>query len=126
MGGAPGLAASGLARKHSNGLNPCTRTPRALGADVTLVALHEDRATAEGATEDAFAELERIEEAMSLYRPHSQLCRLNRDGVLDRPDPRLVTVLRAAADVFERSDGAFDATVQPLWTLYADARKSGR
>src|SRR6185503_16682220 len=55
-----------------------------------------------------------------------QLSRLNRDGVLDHPDPYLVEVLRAAASVSERSGGAFDATVQPLWQIYADAKKAGR
>src|SRR5262245_21420668 len=97
VGGAGGLAALGLARQNSNGLNSVSRTSWALGADVTLPVLHENRRTAERAIDDAFAELERIEEAMSLYRPHSQLCRLNREGALDHPDPYLVTVLRASA-----------------------------
>jgi len=125
VGGAGGLAALGLSRM-SSGLKSVSRTSWALGADVTLTALHEDRRTAELAIDDAFAELERIEEAMSLYRPHSQICRLNRDGVLDHPDPYLVEVLRAAAAVSERSGGAFDATVQPLWKLHAEAKKAGR
>jgi len=124
MGGAGGLAALGLARETSTRL--FSRTSWALGADVTLTVLHDDRRTAERAMDDAFGELERIEEAMSLYRPHSQLSRLNRDGVLDHPDPYLVEVLRAAASVSERSGGAFDATVQPLWQIYADAKKAGR
>jgi thiamine biosynthesis lipoprotein len=129
MGGAGGLAAMGLAGHQAlcrGGLQKAERTSWALGADVSLTALHEDRHTAELALDDAFGELERIEEAMSLYRPHSQLCRLNRDGILDDPDPYLVDVLRAAAAVSERSDGAFDATVQPLWRAYADAKKAGR
>lgn len=126
MGGAGGLAALGLAGKNSLGLKPFCRTSWALGADVSLTVLHDDRRAAETAIDDAFAELERIEEAMSLYRPHSQLSRLNRDGALENPDPYLVEVLRTAAVVSERSDGAFDATVQPLWKLYADAKKAGR
>lgn len=126
VGGAGGLAALGLACKNSNRLKSVTRTSWALGANVSLTALHEDRRTAEAAIDDAFVELERIEEAMSLYRPHSQLCRLNREGVLENPDPYLVEVLRAAASAGERSGGAFDATVQPLWKLYADAKKDGR
>jgi len=125
MGGAGGLAAFGLACRNTAGLKSFSRTSWALGADVTLTVLHDDRRTAEGAIDDAFGELDRIEEAMSLYRPHSQLSRLNRDGVLGNPDPYLVEVLRAAAAVSARSGGAFDATVQPLWKLYADAKKAG-
>lgn len=56
---------------------------------------------------------------MSIYRPESQILRLNRDGVLVQPDPSLVEVLRHAAQVSERSGGAFDVTVQPLWEIYA-------
>jgi FAD:protein FMN transferase len=122
LGGAGGLAALPALR---SGLKKVERTSWALGADVSITALHEDGRNAAHAIDDAFAQLERIEEAMSLYRPQSQICRLNRDGVLENPDPYLVTVLRAAAETSERSGGAFDATVQPLWSLYAEARKSG-
>src|SRR4030095_8009673 len=94
-----------LACKNSNGLKSCSRTSWALGADVTLTVLHEDADTAERAIDDAFGELERIEEAMSLYRPHSQLRRLNRDGALENPDPYLVEGLRAAAADSERRGG---------------------
>jgi thiamine biosynthesis lipoprotein len=54
-----------------------------------------------------------------LYRPDSQLCRLNHDGVLERPHPDLVKVLRSAVDWSRLTDGAFDPTVQPLWNLYS-------
>lgn len=123
MGGAGGLACLGLIPSKPQ---KATRTSQALGAAVSITALHEDRREAGRAIDDAFAELERIEEAMSLYRPHSQIRRLNREGILRQPDPYLVQVLRAAAEVSARSDGAFDATVQPLWQLYDEARKEGR
>lgn len=127
LGGAGGLAAlSALPGLGRGSLQKVERSARALGSDLTLTLLHEDRAEADRAIDEAFLEIDRIEEAMSLYRPHSQLCRLNREGVLDRPDPRLVSVLRAAEDASRRSDGAFDATVQPLWALYAEAGRSGR
>ncbi len=127
MGGAGGLAALGLTPSlRRRRLEKAGRTSQALGAQVSITALHEDRREAELAIDAAFAELNRIEEAMSLYRPHSQICRLNRDGVLERPDPYFVEVLQAAAGVSARSDGDFDATVQPLWELYAAARRNGR
>ncbi len=127
VGGAGGLASLGLMSGfRSGGLHKAERSDRALGADVSITALHEDPRNAAQAVDAAFAELDRIEETMSLYRPHSQLCRLNREGILDNPDPSLVEVLSAARSVSERSDGAFDATVQPLWQLYAEAQKEGR
>ena len=63
---------------------------------------------------------------MSIYRPHSQLSRLNRDGHLRNPHPYLIDVLRFAGSISERAGGAFDISVQPLWELYAAARSTGK
>jgi thiamine biosynthesis lipoprotein len=105
-------------------LQSATRTSWALGSEVSMTALHERQDVARDAVDAAFAELELVEELMSIYRPHSQLCRLNRDGVLDNPHPYFIEVLRHAQTVSQRSDGAFDITVQPLWSLYAEAKKA--
>jgi thiamine biosynthesis lipoprotein len=69
--------------------------------------------------DQAFAELELVEQVMSIYRPTSQLCQLNRDRALDHPHPYLLEVLEAARAMSQRSDGAFDITVQPLWELFS-------
>jgi thiamine biosynthesis lipoprotein len=95
------------------------RQSKALGADVTMTVLHAHESVAHAALDAAFAELERVESVMSLYRPESQLCRLNRDGVVENPDPFFVEVLRHAAQVSRQSGGAFDVSVQPLWELCA-------
>lgn len=94
-----------------------SQSSKALGATVTMTVLHAVESAANAALDAAFAELERIESVMSLYRPESQISRLNREGVLANPDARFVEVLRFAADVTEKSGGAFDVTVQPLWAL---------
>ncbi len=99
------------------GLRRMSRQSKALGASVTMTALHADESAADAALNAAFAELERIEDVMSLYRPESQVSRLNRDGMLEKPDASLIEVLRHAADVSEKSGGAFDVSVQPLWAL---------
>ncbi|HTH15158.1 MAG TPA: FAD:protein FMN transferase, partial [Magnetospirillum sp.] len=54
-----------------------------------------------------------------LYRDTSVLCRLNRDGGLTAPPMELVELLSQAAAMSALSGGRFDATVQPLWELYA-------
>jgi thiamine biosynthesis lipoprotein len=102
---------------RQGGTQPFSRSSKALGATVTMTVLHEDEGAANSALEAAFAELEHIENVMSLYRPESQISRLNRDGVLTNPDVSLVEVLRFAAEVARKSGGAFDVTVQPLWSL---------
>jgi thiamine biosynthesis lipoprotein len=107
------------------GLSVVGRKSWALGSDVSIVALHANRETANLAIDAALAELERIERAMSLYRPDSQINLLNRDGSLSEPNPLLVLALKSAAQTSQRSGGAFDATVQPLWTVYEDAHRVG-
>jgi thiamine biosynthesis lipoprotein len=96
-----------------------------LGTKVSLTVVHDDPRAADTALSAAFAALDRVEEVMSLYRPHSQLVRLNRQKVLADPHPDLVTVLTAAEELSRRTNGAFDVTVQPLWTVFARAQRSG-
>jgi thiamine biosynthesis lipoprotein len=102
------------------------RTSHALGSSVTLSVWHRDEAAAEAALDAAFAELERVESLMSLYRAESQLSQLNQQAVLDDPHPHLITVLEYASSMAEETHGAFDVTVQPLWEIYHQARKQNR
>jgi thiamine biosynthesis lipoprotein len=125
-GGAAGLGlwhALGGARGSS--LELVRRSACAMGTDVTIVALHASRPRAEGAIDAAFREIDLVDELMSLYRPDSELSRLNRDRILEHPHPYLLSVLRQAQRVSIASDGAFDVTVQPLWELYAGAVSRG-
>ena len=92
----------------------------ALGAKAGMTLVHPDEATAKKLILLAVDEIERLENIFSLYRDHSEITRLNRDGYLDTPSPDLVTLLSTARQISELTDGAFDVTVQPLWRLYAD------
>lgn len=64
-------------------------------------------------------EVARLEDIFSLYRPQSQLSRLNRDGVLTAPAPELLNVLSLCTALHQASDGAFDPSIQPLWYALA-------
>lgn len=131
LGVSLGCAATALGGMHYSStadkpLQRFTRTSQALGTCVSITLLARDDRWAGQAAEAAFAEIDAIEDALSLYRHGSDLRRLNRDGVLNNPDPRLVEVLRYAVQVSQASRGAFDVTVQPLWELYASARRAGK
>ncbi len=115
----------GLSRIGS-GLRMVERSAAALGSSVSMTAFHADVRVGERALDAAFEELARVERVMSLYRVDSQLCRLNRDGVLIDPDPYLVQVLQQAVEASRQSNGAFDPTVQPIWIAYANAKRFGR
>lgn len=92
----------------------------ALGAPARIVLEHPDAAAAERLFAACAREIERLEGEFSLHRPDSALSRLNRDGRLDAPSLDMVRLLGAARRFGALTDGAFDVTVQPLWTLYAN------
>ncbi len=120
-GNEPGANEGGAAA----GLVAARRSAWAFGAQVSVTVLHERRQTAEDAASAALAELGYVEQACSLYRPDSALSRLNRDGELSDAPAALLEALAAASRMSERSAGAFDATVQPLWTIWADSDRLG-
>lgn len=120
-----GAALAGL-RQPPVSQQPVSRTSRALGADVSMTVLGLPPAAAERALDAAFGELETVERLMSIYRPDSQLSTLNRTGRLDDAHPYFMQVLQAADEAWRLSDGAFDATVQPLWDAYSAAKANGR
>ncbi|MCA9176947.1 MAG: FAD:protein FMN transferase, partial [Planctomycetales bacterium] len=70
--------------------------------------------------DDAFALLDELENQLSLYRPESDLSRLNRTGALDSAGRHLLAVLGESARMSRATQGAFDVTIQPLWRAYAD------
>ncbi len=59
---------------------------------------------------EAEAEVERLEQIMSRFRPDSELSHLNRDGVLDASQD-LAEVVELALAARERTGGRFDPTI---------------
>lgn len=91
----------------------------ALGAPASLILHHGgDTAGAQAALAATLAELSRLEAMFSLFRADSVLSRLNRAGRIDHAPPEFTTLLRTALDMAALSNGVFDPSIQPLWTLY--------
>ncbi|MEM7386147.1 MAG: FAD:protein FMN transferase, partial [Verrucomicrobiota bacterium] len=91
---------------------------KALGTRASLTLLHADAAQAREAIREVLETLNEIEDILSLYRPHSQISRLNETGFFRDPDPHFLTVLNCAQQLSKHSSGAFDITVQPLWDVF--------
>lgn len=91
----------------------------ALGADAMIQLHHPDAAAAKRLIELSLAEVARLERVFSLYDEQSSLCVLNRSGSLNDPPLELVELLGQSEQFSRMTAGAFDATVQPLWDLYA-------
>ncbi|MDD7985136.1 FAD:protein FMN transferase [Lentisphaera marina] len=106
------------AHAEKAGLKKVVRHSHGLGTKMTFTLFHNDEKLAHQALEEAMAKIELVENLMSLYRPESQLCQLNREGLLRNPHPLFVDVLKRTQETSALSDGAFDITVQPLWKLF--------
>lgn len=121
--GATGLFGAGRSTEQGE-----VRTGAALafGRAITATVVHPDARQAELAILEALAAAQGVERLMSGHCAGSQVFRLNRDGFLDRPDPRLLAVLAQARRLSELSRGAFDVTVQPLWQVFDAAAATGR
>lgn len=94
----------------------------ALGAAASIALAHPEAPRLIAA---ARAEIDRLEDVFSLWRPGSALARLNAAGALDAPPFELVECLALADAVHSASGGAFDPTVQPLWAAHARAWAAG-
>jgi FAD:protein FMN transferase len=96
-----------------------------LGTTLSLRAGHANGARADAGLDAAVAAIRHVEQHMSLFIADSALCRLNRDGVLHHPHPDLVQIFKLAQQVSQKSQGAFDVTVQPLWQVWQKAKQAG-
>ncbi|HSR72737.1 MAG TPA: FAD:protein FMN transferase [Kiloniellales bacterium] len=117
-------ALAGLPLLNSAGTVRGAAAPRfawrgiALGARAELVVAHPDAAAARRAARFCLDEVMRLERAFSLFRPDSELSRLNRRGTLASPSLDLRVLLAEAQRFGALTAGAFDPTVQPLWQLH--------
>lgn len=94
----------------------------AMGTRFDITAVHPDPAKGKAAIEAAWAEIERVEELISEWRPSSKVSEINRNaGVAPVPVPKeLFQLIRRSLRVSQLTDGAFDITflsVGRLWNF---------
>jgi thiamine biosynthesis lipoprotein len=111
----------------------CTATPAAdtpprlversrlsMGSTLRLAAWTRDQAGAEAAFNDVFAEFDRLEQMMSVWREGSDILRLNH-AAGDHPvpvAPEMIEVLTEARQISEWTGGKFDVTFGALSGLW--------
>jgi len=99
----------------------------AMGSTYSLVLYGEDRSRLEGASEDAFEEVRRLDRMLSNYRPESEWSEVNRHAA-ERPvtvSTELFQLLSACVDYSRQSEGAFDISVGPLMKVWGFYKGSG-
>jgi FAD:protein FMN transferase len=125
---AGGLAAGAwLARGWmADGLSAFRRYGVALGTSVSIVVAHDKGGEAHAALDCAWREIASVDRHLSLFDATSALSKLNAEGRLDDPPAIVREAIDQALALASITDGAFDPTVQPLWTTYARAHRAGR
>jgi len=113
---------------REGGLYKETRT--IMGTYVTITAERGGlpEIVVRAAVSDAFAEIGRVDDLMSTYKPESQLSLVNSragEGPV-RVDPELADTVKDALDVAKMTGGGFDPTVEPLVKLWGIASKDAR
>lgn len=95
---------------------PVLRRHYAMGTVFEIVTYRTDSVEASQVMGQAFQEIDRLEQVMSLYKPASELSRLNRTAHLQAQtvSPDLYQVIHESLYYSELSDGAFDITAGPL------------
>jgi thiamine biosynthesis lipoprotein len=102
------------------------RKLQGFGTTLAIKAGHTDQTVLDKALDEAVKLLQHLDQILSLFRADSAVSQLNTEGVLRKPPPELVKVLRVAQSVSARSEGAFDVTVQPLWLVFNAAKQKAR
>jgi FAD:protein FMN transferase len=99
----------------------------AMGTTFTIFVYAANQEKASEYFEIAFDEIERVEEALSDYRPTSELSRINRlaSNEAVTTDPEVFKFLQTSMDFSRKSDGAFDITVGPLMRAWGFFRGKG-
>lgn len=113
--GVAGFRAAASAR----GLSTLTRFGLAFQTPFALTLAGPDAAALAAAMAASIDGVRAVENATSVYRPDSDLSRLNRDGRIAASHPHLLRLARYTLDLARTTDGAFDPTVQPLWDVWA-------
>ena len=92
------------------------------------VALHgAPAASLRAAAEEALAEIARLEDMLSLYRPTSEIAHINSRGAQEpvAVSPEVFALLECCIELGEQTRGAFDITLAPLMRCWRFINDTG-
>jgi FAD:protein FMN transferase len=93
---------------------------RTMGSDLRVTIWTADESAAEAAMSAVFTEFDRLDTLLSVWKPGSDVERINRSagGPPVRVSPETLEVLRAARETSELTDGKFDVTFGALSDIW--------
>ncbi len=91
-----------------------------MGTRIYVELWHDDRIQGEAAIDAVMANMRRIDELMSHYKPASQLSQINIRGAVEpvAVDPELFDLIKTSIHFSEITEGAFDITYASVGYLY--------
>ncbi len=102
-----------------------TYTEIHMGGEFRLTFYSPSQSQADAAAKAAYAEIERLEQIMSDYRPSSEVRQL-KPNTKTKISDSLFEVISTAQLISEQTSGAFDITAGPAVKLWRNARSTGR
>ncbi|MEA3367417.1 MAG: FAD:protein FMN transferase, partial [Planctomycetota bacterium] len=124
------LAAAGALLLAGCGGEPVelVETRPAMTTEITVRVVAPDERTARVCLESAWREMEDCTVRLDRWTETSDVARINTNAgkFHINVDPLVVSCLAAAKQAFEKSGGAFDATVGPLLSLWRKAEQRNR
>jgi thiamine biosynthesis lipoprotein len=122
------LGFAALASATDRPLVRLERSLDAMGSTYTVAAYGPDRFAMESAIDEAFEEVQRLDQLLSNYRPESEWSLVNREAAKHpvRVSEELYQLLDRCLAYSRASEGAFDITVGPLMKLWGFYRGQGR
>ncbi|MBL1420608.1 MAG: FAD:protein FMN transferase [Alphaproteobacteria bacterium] len=110
---------------YVNGVQAATQVPKlykwqgvAMGAAAQISLYAASETQAKNLFQKCENEISRLENIFSLFKPHSDISKLNATGQIINPNFELVELLSRCKTYSQLTNGAFDVTIQPLWKLY--------
>jgi thiamine biosynthesis lipoprotein len=93
-----------------------------------IVLMGEDPSRLRAAGEEALAEVDRLEACLSLYRPTSEIARVNAQAAFEpvRVSSAVFRLLEHARQLNGETGGAFDIAIAPLVRCWGFMNNSGR
>lgn len=97
-------------------MDPVTLARNAMATRFEIVLHGENPVALRAAGEEALDEIDRLENRLSLYRPGSEIARVNAKAAQApvRVTPDVFALLQHAKKLHAESEGAFDITIAPL------------
>jgi FAD:protein FMN transferase len=100
----------------------------AMATRFEIVLMGESPSRLRAAGEEALAEVDRLEARLSLYRPTSEIARVNARAAFEpvRVSPPVFHLLEHARQLHDETGGAFDIAIAPLVRCWGFMNNSGR